>query len=850
MRRACQFILASASGLLLAADALGAVWVNLTKETDSRLVSTLHLVDHDNLEKDMAFGDFDQDGDLDLIIVRKFPGSIQGGFPDILLMNEGGVLVDRTEEYGTASDVAGSVGLKDLSNDRDVEAVDVDNDGWLDLVTATTMSDQLEAQPWLGQPRVYHNKGNDENGNWLGFRNEDLRIPTLKAKNGSTANPRFCEIAVWDFTGDGYLDIYYTDYDTPETSGTVSVDLNQDGDSNDPGEKQQSPGETSSKDYDDKLLVNLGAANPGFFIDSTTTVMSATMLSSGFGNDADVADMNGDGIADLVKTNTLGGSSPHGQSVSCIHNDPNNPGAFIAFNKYMKLQGDAPYNTDLGDINNDGKIDILVADDGVEYWRRNNGPGANGVSDTPDFTKVNCQNSNSGFTNTTRLADLNNDGWIDGFICDVDGDLESPFCPQSGPERLQIFRNTGASGTVNLRDETAEPIIPHSQLWGTYDVAPFDLNGDGWKDLVIARCAGIDVYMNQPQFGLTFAYPGGIPSILPAGQTNTVQVQIDSFGGANLVGGSPVIHWSLNGGEFTTSPLTSIGGSLFEATLPAGECHDIISYYFTAGTDGTYAGTFASPYGAPGVTLHTVALADSQSVATQDFEGDVSAWTVTNDGVASGGFQVLDPKATAINAKPMSPENDASAAGTKAFMTSAGGTGADANDLDGGPSTLLSPVLDLAGKDAWISYSRYFRDQFNGTVGGNDQFVIEISNDGAAWVQVESVTFAPPAWVKKSFRVSDFVAPTATVQMRFVASDNPNNSITIAGVDEFAVSTFECGAAPCLGDFDGNGEVDGGDLGLLLGAWDTDNATYDVDQSGIVDGADLGLVLGAWGACP
>ena len=128
-------------------------WVNYVNESSSRIVASPSLIGPDNLEKDFGWGDFDQDGDIDIACMRKFPGSIQGGFRDILFMNEGGVLVDRTVEFGSAADVAGSAGMLDACNDRDVKAVDVDNDGWLDLVTATTMSDNVSTL--LGQPRVY-----------------------------------------------------------------------------------------------------------------------------------------------------------------------------------------------------------------------------------------------------------------------------------------------------------------------------------------------------------------------------------------------------------------------------------------------------------------------------------------------------------------------------------------------------------------------------------------------------------------------------------------------------------------------------------------------------------------------
>jgi len=47
-------------------------------------------------------------------------------------------------------------------------------------------------------------------------------------------------------------------------------------------------------------------------------------------------------------------------------------------------------------------------------------------------------------------------------------------------------------------------------------------------------------------------------------------------------------------------------------------------------------------------------------------------------------------------------------------------------------------------------------------------------------------------------------------------------------------------------DLNGDGVVDGADLGLLLGQWGTDGPA-DLNDDGVVDGADLGLLLGQWG---
>ena len=55
---------------------------------------------------------------------------------------------------------------------------------------------------------------------------------------------------------------------------------------------------------------------------------------------------------------------------------------------------------------------------------------------------------------------------------------------------------------------------------------------------------------------------------------------------------------------------------------------------------------------------------------------------------------------------------------------------------------------------------------------------------------------------------------------------------------------------PCPGDLNGDGRVDGGDLGLLLAAWGTNDPAADLSVDGDVNGADLGLLLALWGECP
>jgi hypothetical protein len=47
-------------------------------------------------------------------------------------------------------------------------------------------------------------------------------------------------------------------------------------------------------------------------------------------------------------------------------------------------------------------------------------------------------------------------------------------------------------------------------------------------------------------------------------------------------------------------------------------------------------------------------------------------------------------------------------------------------------------------------------------------------------------------------------------------------------------------------DLNGDGFVNGADLGILLGGWGQPGST-DLNHDGTTNGADLGVMLGSWG---
>ena len=761
-------------------------------------------------------------------------------------MNEGGVLTDRTAEYGQASDISGYSGLLDATNDRDVEAVDINNDGWLDLLTATTMSDHVNSI--LGQPRAYINLGDDANGNWRGFRFEVDRIPNLFARGGTAANPRFCDMAIADYNGDGFVDIFYTDYDTPETSGTLCYDLNGDGDTADVGECQQSPAENPTNDYDNKLLLNLGAANPGVFYDATTTVLSAAQINSGFGNMAVAGDFNGDGRQDIVRINTL----TSGQAVSVY--TKNTTGLGFALKDIASGQ---PYHGDKADLNGDGRLDLVIVDDGQDKYLINTGNDATGQ---PNFTSYTIADSLSEFGNSTQVGDLDKDGRIDVIITDVDADL-GPFCPQTTgaahSRRTHIYRNIYSGSPSGILDETTPLIIPAAELdWWT-DVAVFDINGDTWPDLVSGTCTGLAVYINVPPMYITFAYPDGLPTTAAPGVAKSFRVQQNVAGGT-AIADSTRLFWSVDGGAFQSAVLPSLGANLFQATLPPFQCGQAVRFYVTATLDNGIV--FNDPATAPTITNPISVQSGNTQPYSNDMEVSTSDWTVINEGgLTTGGWQVATPIGATSGIYASAPAADASAVGTKAWVTQNGlaGGAATAADVDGGTTRLVSPVFDLStATNATVTYSRWYFCSDAAPAGSTpaevDVLFVEIStNDGATWGRLENVSSypTPNAWNRVSFSLRSVVPNlTSTMRFRFSITDSPDNSTTEVGIDDFSISAVVC-VNPCLGDLDGNGVVNGADLGTLLAGWGNPGNS-DLDGNGDTNGADLGTLLAAWGICP
>ncbi|MHC4429323.1 MAG: FG-GAP repeat domain-containing protein, partial [Planctomycetota bacterium] len=536
-------------------------WVKFVDETATRLPTPLNdpaLSTTDPEEKDYAWGDVDQDGDLDLVVVRKEPFTTTGKRVNVLFMNEGiaeghaidGVLVDRTAQYASESDVFEDQGFLTPTNDRDVVLHDVDNDGWLDMVTAPTLTDNQSVH--LSHPRVYINQG-EIAGAWQGFRYEKARIPEMHP----IAGPRFCSVSAGDVTGDGYADLYFADYDNGVTGDPEQI-----------------------FDYNNKLLINLGPASPGVFVDETESRLTFEMYHSEFGTSSFIADINGDGRNDIGKNSSL--VVPY--EVAVTYNSPTNEGQFDEGGAYETIFEAAPYFTNVGDLNGDGRFDIVVTDDGTDRYFLNQGNGPDGLADWSESVFP----GTDGFGGNSTIADLDGDGFDDVIITDVDVDV--PGCGG----RTFIMHNLADGPEVTFLEH--DQVIPDAQLIGVHDAAVFDINGDGFNDVVLGRCGGTQVWMQEPPAGLVFTYPEPLPDLIEPDDVTEIEVLVTGFGGGTPEPGSGKQFVSVDGGVFVESSMMDLGDGLYRATLPALPCPSTVRFYFSV--DMVEGGTEVAPPGA------------------------------------------------------------------------------------------------------------------------------------------------------------------------------------------------------------------------------------------------------------
>lgn len=489
----------------------------------------------------VAIGDVDSDGLPDLFVVSKTESCR-------LFRNLGDL---RFEDVTEASGLAGSaggwisqfkgwVGFGDEEEGNPVEAwkqgatfADVNNDGHLDIYVCR-----------FGRP------------NWLFVNQGDGTFTEEAEARGLGVVDASGMAAFCDYDRDGWLDVFIQTnmYDARKAAtGQMDYLFRNLGDGN----------------FED-VSSRLGLANP-------TLAHSAIWW-----------DYNNDGWPDLYLANDFAGPD------SLCRN--NRDGTFTdVIHEVVPMMPYSSMGSDLGDVNNDGLVDFLVADMAVTSHERDQ----RGMATSRDLSHADTNDPNLApqiprnalFLNTDtghmqegaylagiaatdwtwspRLEDLDNDGRIDLFVTNgmnreyQNADLrERIILAESLSQRMRLMRESPELKEENLAFRNLgelqfEPIGPE---WGldkkgvSFGTAFGDLDGDGDLDIVHSNyLAGVTVLRNDGISGnrAIIALSGkqsnrfGVGAVVELETVSGRQVRTLVLARGYLSSSEPVLHFGL-----------------------------------------------------------------------------------------------------------------------------------------------------------------------------------------------------------------------------------------------------------------------------------------------------------------
>jgi len=600
-------------------------------------------------------------------------------------------------------------------------------------------------------------------------------------------------VAVADFNHDGYSDAVFSNFGTGGPGYPSPYD-------------QGTPGTT---------LTYIQGAASGFFNPN------AISLNAGGTNVSFVtaADFNGDGWMDLVCTNANGQGTG---SFTIFRNTANGSGILTSMGTYQTFSNNAA-RPEVADVTGDGVPDVIVASFGkdngnqtaivgnnITIFQQNQDVGGHG-----NFSfQANPINTLTGggqqFIPTSLVVtDLDNDG-----IADIAATVPGVPADETQPQPLgsvYVFKGTGAGGF-------SAPTIIGSGGALPINIQAADVNGDGYKDLVIANSGdphsnpewssmGIGVILNGTQspgnlqFGFTNSFATNV--------YGPFAVAIADF---NLDGKQDIAAVNYGTQQLFTSP---------QAT---------VSVY-----NGNGLGTFS----ANGIAINTqTGFSGGQYLAVGDFDHNGTPDLVVSHDVTSA-VGVLINTATPPPTVAQVQINDGSSvqrSEVKSIEVTFSGpvsfTGGSAGAATAFQLTRLSDGVNV-GLTATLSADEFGRTMATLTFSGLGVDSVGLVNgfgslaDGRYRLTVLSshVSAGGVALAGNGTAGSDYVSPADT-----------------AG----SGAGHQLGLYRLFGDVDGNGTVDAFDVGQLRTAFNTFTGQpgyvsyLDANNDGSVDAIDVG----------
>ena len=331
-------------------------------------------------------------------------------------------------------------------------------------------------------------------------------------------------------------------------------------------------------------------------------------------------DLDGDGKPDIATANNTA------SSISILKN-ASTTGAISFGAKTDYATGGSPYNVVTGDIDGDGKPDLVVANNSsasVSILRNTTTTSTISLA-----TKIDFATSSQPYN--VSLEDLDGDGRPDLIV--------------SGVDLVSLLKNNSVSSIVSFASK-----IEYGQLEGGYGNAVGDADGDGRPDVIATNDADnyIAIYRNRVTEPV-------ITSFTPThgGMGTTITITGVNFTGATAVsfGGTPATSFTVVNATTITAVVGSGATGTVSVTTPAGT--GVLAGFLIGPTITSFAPTAPAPPGTTititginfiGVTAVTIGGVPAASFTVVS---STSITAVVKAGAQSGSITVVTPGGTA-----------------------------------------------------------------------------------------------------------------------------------------------------------------------------------------------------------